>query len=317
MLFNNGTKAVLITVMFIIDGINMISNFITQHKLPEKFRLTIQDYYKPLADSVFNRFKASNTPYFVGINGCQGSGKSTLTDFVATYLTTQYQLNVVVMSLDDFYLSSKKRNELAKDIHPLLATRGVPGTHDMVALSHLLTQLTDHKTGFYIPRFNKATDEPYPENQWTLIDKPVDIVLLEGWCWGVQPQTDEQLQAPINELELQHDTSGEWRNYVNQQLKKSYEPLYSKMNFWLALQAPSFDCVYQWRLEQEEKLKARNVDLCDSKIMSPAQILNFTQYFQRLSVQGCNTISHSADAVFHLDYNRQITDMPITEIEAV
>jgi D-glycerate 3-kinase len=284
----------------------MLSDFIKQHKLPEEFRLTVKEHYKPLADRIVKLFNKKNDAYLVGINGCQGSGKSTLTDFIARYLITQYQLNVVVMSLDDFYLSSKKRNKLADDIHPLLATRGVPGTHDVTALNRVLTQLSTHSTGFSVPKFNKAIDEPFPQNQWTSIEKPVDIVLLEGWCWGVTSQTDKQLQTPINELELQYDAVGEWRNYVNQQLKMAYEPLYNKMDFWLALQAPSFDCVYQWRLEQEQKLQAKNIGLSDSKVMSPAEVLKFTQYFQRLTEQGSKTLSHSADAVFHLDNARHI-----------
>jgi D-glycerate 3-kinase len=260
------------------------------------------------------QFKKNNTPYFVGINGCQGSGKSTLTDFLAEYLTAQHPLNVVVMSLDDFYLTGEKRQQLAANIHPLLATRGVPGTHDMATLEHVLLQLKTKKIGFSIPRFNKATDEPYPKEQWTVVDKPIDIILLEGWCWGVKPQTEEQLRSAINELELQYDAKGEWRNYVNQQLSEAYVPLYKSMDFWLALQAPSFDCVYKWRLEQEQKLQARNIDLANSKVMSPAEILNFTQYFQRLSVQSCTTIAQSADTIFYLDYARQITDVPLKEV---
>lgn len=291
----------------------MLSTFIKQHNLPEEFKLAVNKYYQPLADQIFNRFAQNKDPYFVGVNGCQGSGKSTLTDFIATYLTTHYQLNVVVMSLDDFYFSSEKRKTLAQDIHPLLATRGVPGTHDVDELNHVLSQLKEKTTGFSVQKFNKATDNPYPEEQWPTIEKPADIIIVEGWCWGVEPQTAEQLKAPINELEYQYDTTGKWRNYVNQQLKIAYEPLYKKMDFWLALQAPSFDCVYKWRLEQEQKLEDRNIGLTNSKIMSPAQILNFTQYFQRLSVQGCMTFVESADAIFYLDYERKITKMSITE----
>jgi D-glycerate 3-kinase len=291
----------------------MLSTFIKQHNLPEEFKLAVNEYYQPLADQIFNRFTQNKEPYFVGINGCQGSGKSTLTDFIATYLTTQYQLNVVVMSLDDFYFSSKNRTTLAQDIHPLLATRGVPGTHDVIKLNHVLTQLKEKRTGFSIQKFNKATDDPYPEEQWPTIEQPADIIIVEGWCWGVEPQTVEQLKAPINELESQYDKTGQWRDYVNQQLKIAYKPLYKKMDFWLALQAPSFDCVYKWRLEQEQKLKDRNIDLINSKIMSPAEILNFTQYFQRLSVQGCKTFTQSADAIFYLNYHRKITKMSITE----
>jgi D-glycerate 3-kinase len=291
----------------------MLSTFIKQHNLPEEFSFAVDKYYKPLADKLVSRFFENKEPYFVGINGCQGSGKSTFTDFIAAYITTEYQLNVVVMSLDDFYFSNEKRKTLAQDIHPLLATRGVPGTHDVVELNHVLTQLKDKKTGLSIHKFNKATDDPYPEEQWATIEKPADIIILEGWCWGVKPQTEEQLKAPINELEFQYDKTGEWRNYVNHQLKVAYKPLYKKMDFWLALQAPSFDCVYKWRLEQEEKLKDNNVGLENSKIMSPAEILNFTQYFQRLSVQGCNTFAQSADAIFYLDYERKITKMSMKE----
>ena len=102
----------------------MLPAFIKKHSLPEEFNREVEEYYQPFADQVFSQFAKCNGPYFVGINGCQGSGKSTLTDFVANYLTTQYQLNVVVMSLDDFYLSSDIRQELAQNIHPLLAVLG-------------------------------------------------------------------------------------------------------------------------------------------------------------------------------------------------
>jgi len=292
----------------------MLSTFVKQHNLPENFKLAVEKYYQPLAEQIFNRFSERNDVYFVGINGCQGSGKSTLTDYIATYLTVQYQLDIVVMSLDDFYFSNKERQRLAQNIHPLLATRGVPGTHDVNQLNRVLTQLKEKKTGFSIPRFNKSTDNPCPEEQWDVIKKPADIVIVEGWCWGIKPQTAEQLSTPINELETQYDKTGEWRNYVNQQLTSKYVPLYGIMDFWLALQAPSLDCVYKWRLEQEKKLKDRNSDLINSKIMSPSEIQNFIQYFQRLTIQGYTTFSQYSDAILLLDYDREITKMSIKEM---
>jgi D-glycerate 3-kinase len=284
----------------------MLSTFVKKHKLPESFELTAEQHYKPLADIIFSHFSKSNDTFFVAVNGCQGSGKSTLTDYVSEYLSNQHQLNVVVMSLDDFYYSSQKRRQLAQDIHPLLATRGVPGTHDITSLDRIITLLKQRETSFMIPKFNKATDEPYLESKWTLIDKPIDIVLLEGWCWGVMPQTAEQLKTPINDLEKQQDSSGIWRNYVNQQLADHYVPLYKSMNFWLILKAPSFDCVYQWRLEQEQKLKSKNTDLSDSKIMSGKEISNFIQHFQRLTMQELNTISSAKHTTLYLDSYRNI-----------
>jgi D-glycerate 3-kinase len=215
------------------------------------------------------------------------------------------------MSLDDFYLTREKRKQLALDVHPLLATRDVPGTHDVTALDAVLTQLKEHKTGFTIPKFNKATEEPFDESEWTRIEKPADIIIVEGWCWGVKPQTETQLKTPINDLEKLHDTTGTWRTYVNQQVINAYQPLYPEMDFWLVLQAPSFDCVYQWRLEQEQKLKKRTVSLANSNVMSSAQVLDFIQYFQRLSVHGQHTLAQQTDVVFYLDNKRKITDETI------
>ena len=120
------------------------------------------------------------------------------------------------------------------------------------------------------------------------------------------PQTAEQLKTPINDLEKQQDSSGIWRNYVNQQLADHYVPLYKSMNFWLILKAPSFDCVYQWRLEQEQKLKSKNTDLSDSKIMSGKEISNFIQHFQRLTMQELNTISSAKHTTLYLDSYRNI-----------
>lgn len=286
----------------------MLSDFIKKHCLPEEFKQTAEEYYQPLAKEIFEQFSRTGQVFCVGINGCQGSGKSTLTDFVASYLSKQYQLNVVAMSLDDFYFSSKKRNHLARCIHPLLATRGVPGTHDVDMLEGILAQLKKRKTGFSIPKFNKATDEPFSKSQWNKVVKPIDIILVEGWFWGVKPQTASTLKEPLNALERQHDKNSVWRSYVNQQLEEKHLPLYKYMDFWVALHAPSFDCVYKWRLEQEKKLAIKNIGLANSKIQSAEEILNFIQYFQRLTIQSGNTICNTANITFYLDAERHISE---------
>ena len=74
---------------------------------------------------------ARDKPLIIGINGSQGSGKSTLADYLCTMLNERYQLRCVSLSLDDFYLTKLERQQLASQVHPLLETRGVPGTHDI------------------------------------------------------------------------------------------------------------------------------------------------------------------------------------------
>ncbi len=69
-----------------------------------------------------------------GLAGLQGSGKSTLAAQLCAALT-QRGIATLAMSLDDFYFGRGERKRLARDVHPLLATRGVPGTHDLDLLA--------------------------------------------------------------------------------------------------------------------------------------------------------------------------------------
>ncbi|WP_245825433.1 zeta toxin family protein [Pseudocolwellia agarivorans] len=285
----------------------ILSAFMEKNSLPDTFKRLVEESYFPLAERIFKTYKKQGSPYFVGVNGCQGSGKSTLSDYLSHYLSSTHQLNVVVVSLDDFYLSRTARNELAESVHPLLKTRGVPGTHNTELLESVLAKVKNRQTDFLIPRFNKVTDDPFDKDQWQCIDKPIDILILEGWCWGVTAQNTSELTTPINSLEKEEDQQSIWRNYVNEQLRSNYQPLYEYMNFWVALQAPSFDSVYKWRLEQEQKLIKTLSSTAQTNVMNKAQILNFIQYFQRLTTHGMHSLPLIAQTVFYLDESRSIT----------
>src|SRR5690606_6884947 len=64
------------------------------------------------------------------IAGLQGTGKSTLSLQLAE-LGRERGLVVVPLSIDDFYLGHAERQRLGREVHPLCATRGAPGTHDV------------------------------------------------------------------------------------------------------------------------------------------------------------------------------------------
>jgi D-glycerate 3-kinase len=290
--------------------------FIKKNKLTDAFIDLAVSKFVPLAEKIVANQLLQKSPFFVAINGCQGSGKSTLADFICEYIKDKYKLNVIVMSLDDFYYSQQKRAELAAEVHPLLATRGVPGTHNTEHIKQLLQQAKTKTGSLSLPRFNKATDNPFPPSSWPVVDLPVDIVLFEGWCWGVYPQSQEQLAEPINELERDGDKNGEWRNYVNQCLHNNYVLLYEYMDYWVLLKAPSFDCVYQWRLEQESKLRLKNGQTDNSNIMSDSEIRKFIKFYQRLTEHGLATMADFCDFVFTLDSKRKITRTIIKELVA-
>ena len=105
----------------------------------------------------------STAPFIFGISGGQGAGKSTLCRALTQYLADKGK-SAVTLGLDDFYLSAAARQNLAAQVHPLCATRGVPGTHDVDLLRatlHALQSATEN-TETRIPIFSKSHDEGRP-----------------------------------------------------------------------------------------------------------------------------------------------------------
>lgn len=293
----------------------LIQRFIEFHKLPAEYEKVALKWFTPVSELINRHQKGAVSTadtYFVGLNGCQGSGKSTLTDLIKTYCEEVHGLKVAVISLDDFYLPQDRRQRLAIDVHPLLKTRGVPGTHDVELMEQVLTSLKNGETGFSLPRFNKAIDNPFPQQEWPVVNEKMDLVIFEGWCWGTKPQTSNDLASPVNELENSEDEAGSWRTFVNTQLKDHYQPLYEFIDFWILLKAPSFDCVFEWRKQQEHKLAESNPD-DTSGVMSDAEVYRFIQHYQRLTEQTFTQSDEQFDVIYQMDDKRQI--LSVTGLE--
>jgi len=165
----------------------------------------------------------------VGLCGAQGSGKSTLAAAIAARIAGS-----VALSLDDLYLTRTARQRLAIDVHPLLATRGVPGTHDVDLGIATLDRLA-RGLPVALPRFDKATDDQIDPCLWPAAPERVRLVIFEGWCVGARPQPDAVLVTPVNELERTHDPSGRWRRYVNAALADGYQRLFAPIDHLVLL----------------------------------------------------------------------------------
>jgi D-glycerate 3-kinase len=283
--------------------IKMLAN----QRLPDAYLESAQHWFDPLAQQFAGQCrKQAGLPLLIGINGSQGSGKSTLSEYLSLILQWDWDLRAVVLSLDDVYHTKSRRELLARQIHPLLATRGVPGTHDMELAEATLQKLLQPGAAaeVRIPRFDKATDDRKPESEWDRVITPVDVVILEGWCLGIPPQQEADLLRPVNELEAREDPQGIWRRYVNQAIERDYLPLYRQVQQWLMLRAPSFDCVFNWRMEQESKL----VPVANSQgVMDTEQVARFIQHFQRLTEHGLEALPPLVHHLFQLDSQRRIT----------
>jgi D-glycerate 3-kinase len=283
--------------------------FLEQERLPAAYLDTAQRFFDPLASLLAARHSARGRPLLVAVNGSQGSGKSTLCAYLVARLTGEHGLSAVALSLDDFYLTRKERRQLADAVHPLLATRGVPGTHDIALLRQCLGALQQESGGVsrevLVPRFDKAADDRHAREHWTRCTAPQDIVLLEGWCLGARRESDEALKLPLNALERDEDPQGAWRHHVNEALRRDLEPLYPQFDLWVMLAAPSFDAVYGWRREQEEKLRAATAG-GGAGIMDASALERFVAHFERQTRNCLRELPSRADILFQLDGRRRI-----------
>lgn len=248
---------------------------------------------------------AARRPFVLGIAGAQGSGKSTAAAALATRLRSR-GLACALLSLDDLYLDGARRAALAARIHPLLRTRGVPGTHDIERGLAVIDEL-GRAGPVALPRFDKARDEPRPCDLWDMFEGPADLLILEGWCLGARPQPPGALIAPVNRLERDFDPGGGWRRYINDQLARPYRRLFDRIDLRVLLAAPDFDTVAEWRIEQERALRARCVaeGRTADKLMSDAEVRRFVAHFQRITEDMLRNAADVADLVIRLNRSRR------------
>lgn len=289
--------------------------FVQAEALPADWRGQAERCFEPLARWLLGRRRAGQT-LVVGINGSQGSGKSTVCAYLTEWLGREAGLSALSLSLDDFYLRHGDRQELAQRVHPLLATRGVPGTHDIALLQQTLSALAcPAEEPAAVPRFDKSIDDRKPQAAWDRVETPLDMVLLEGWCLGARPQAPAELAPPVNALEAAEDADRRWRRYVNEALQRDFLPLYERIDAWVMLRAPSFDVVYGWRLQQERKLADRlraafpERDALPPGVMSELQVARFIQHYERLTRHCLRTLPVHMDVTLHLDNARRVIDI--------
>lgn len=272
---------------------------VLEHALPEHYLDIVEHYWRPLARRIAAARATLARPIIVGVNGAQGSGKSTLCDFLARSLLPEAGLRAATLSLDDLYLTRAARNRLARDVHPLFATRGVPGTHDVALGLAILDRVASGQPGeIRLPRFDKRNDDRAPIESWPALAPPIDVFLFEGWCVGARPQDDAGLAEPINALEREEDGAGIWRGHVNAALAGTYQALFARIELLVMLQPPSFEAVAANRALQERKLAASGAT---GRTMDAAALHRFMLHYERLTRHMFAEMPARADVLVRLD----------------
>lgn len=233
-----------------------------------------------------------------GICGAQGSGKSTLAKALAERAGAE-GIHAAVLSLDDLYLTRAEREELARTVHPLLRTRGVPGTHD-VALGLSTIAALERGEPVRLPRFDKGRDDRAPLAEWDQAPAGTRLLIFEGWCLSAVPQPETALAKPLNRLEREEDPAGEWRDYANRALAGHYRPMFARIDALILLAAPDFDVVRDWRREQEQAL----LDAGAPAAMDDQALARFIAHYERLTRHILAEMPARADLVAWLRRDR-------------
>jgi len=266
---------------------------------------SLKKIYIPISFWIENKYKKKGETLILGFSGGQGSGKTTVTGILKIILKKFFKRRIHVSSIDDFYKTLEDRNKISNKIHPLLKTRGVPGTHDINLVKNFFNIIRKKKfKKIKIPKFEKAMDNRLEKKYWFNIKQKPEIVILEGWCVGARPQSNSLIKRPINILEKYEDKDLKWRKYVNEKLKKEYKKLFLMIDHLIFMKIPNFKVVFKWRLLQEKKLKKKSYS--NKKIMSYNEIKRFIMFYQRITLQMIKDLSKSASIVMLLSKNHEI-----------
>ncbi len=275
--------------------------------LGEELLEDLERVYMPLANMIAIGLDTSSTQV-IGVNGAQGAGKTSFCTLMKLVLEGGFGLKVLSLSIDDLYMSHSDREKLAKSVHPLFKTRGVPGTHYVQKGIDLLNTLANAAPtdSTPIPRFNKAYDDVYPEKEWDRFVGRPDVILFDGWFMGATEQPLSDLIEPVNDLERLEDPEAVWRTYVNLQLKTEYSRLFDCLNLLVMLQVPSFEKVYEWRALQEKKLRIATKGQTDLRVMNDDEVKRFISHYERLTRWMLKDMPEHVDVLYAVNNDHRI-----------
>ena len=266
-----------------------------------------QKFFKEIVIPIavyLNSLEKTAKPLLIGLTGGQGSGKTTLSDFVQLTLKKGFKKRTTGFSIDDIYKSQNDRELLGKKIHSMCKVRGVPGTHDVDLGIKTIDSLNfaTNEMITSIPVFSKPLDKHLPESEWVQFKGKPDFIFFDGWFCGAKPISEKNWSPPLNELEEKQDPDGVWSKWYNRELSGDYQELFNSFDILLMIKVPSMEHIFESRWIQEKTLEKNLTDPeMKKKIMTKEEVIHFVMHYERLTRYVLEEIPKFADIVLYRD----------------
>ena len=220
-----------------------------------------------------------NETIIIGIQGGQGTGKTTLAKHISKVLKKK-NFKTVHFSIDDIYKSVKERKELIRknSQNPFYQIpRGLPGTHQINLLENIFIKSKKGQK-FTIPKFNKSTNKGFGsiKRNKIKVSEGLDFLIIEGWCLGIPTTNSKGLIKICNKNKIDLKGMDPELKFHKVPLKfiKGYQKLWKHINLTIMLKPDSLKSHHKWRLQQERELKKNT-----KSGMTSDQIFTFVNSF--------------------------------------
>lgn len=289
----------------------------SSHEMANKQTTLVSSFLRSqLTDHLHRRGSGSHKgrirPLIVGLQGPQGSGKTTLTRQLVDTLgkptsPDERPLRVAVFSVDDLYLPFAGLQSVAQRNpgNVLLEGRGQPGTHDIELGSKVLSALTainedsdGRSRTVSLPIFDKSQNDGRGDRskKTVAVNAPLDLVLFEGWCLGFRSLQPSELDHRYLKQQLQEEASAPaffikhplaHIRCINENLRRLEAEWYPHIDAFVQLiptsaganasgqYTSSLSTVFDWRLQAEHDMKAAN----GGKGMSDQEVHTFVERY--------------------------------------
>ena len=258
-------------------------------------------YLAPLLGNIAKHYQKNKTA-IIGVQGGQGTGKTTLAKFLQEQLR-QKGYAVESFSIDDFYTSYAERKRLAQQYpsNPFYQIpRGMPGTHRVSELLLVLQRINAGKP-FAIPHFDKSLHHGAGDvDGERKVKVRVDFVLFEGWCVGLPLINKKELEkiCQRNKISLPSGYG------IVLRFLKSYQPLWEYIHYLVMLKPRRSELHLRWRRQQEQELRQQK-----GSSMNQKEIGHFVDIYLPLTYVCYEKVN--ADAVLTIDEKHRFVKLNI------